>query len=1032
MAERLEARTLLTAVITEFMADNDKTLADGDGKSSDWIEIANTAATPLDLIGWYLTDDPAVLDKWPFPARTLNGGEHLVVFASAQTVDDYVDAGGNLHTNFSLNAQGDYVALVQDNGGLQVVSEFRVGGGQYPNQLENVSYGIGNLTINTTLVDIDSSVHAFIPANDGLAGSWTGGQEPFDDSAAAGWLQGQFGVGFDTDAPGPVTPTPVLGWNAAFPASGSVWEPATGSSRSWSFSTPPDWIDAAGFWPGITHAYHYDGNADVTSASYQGIGDTGPASFEMWFKPADLSGGDQVLWETGGVNGASLTLNDNILRFGTSNTGESPTSRSITYALSGLEVATFVQVVGVIDMAAGETRLYVNGALQPGTVASATADWSGVNNAGLGVEGSNATGGFASGSERGHGKFKGDIAIFNFYDMAVTDSQVQDLYSAVTAADYSSVIGLNLETPMHDVNASAYLRTSFDVIDPAQFDTLRLNVQYDDGFVAYLNGQELARRNAPASLTFDANALADRGDQQALIFEQMDASVNLSALQAGTNVLAFQALNVTADDADFLLRPELTASRTTVDVPLYFTEPTPGTANGSGYLDYVRDTKFSVDRGFFETAFDVSISTATAGAAIYYTTDGSVPTPDTGTLYTAPIPISTTTVLRAAAYKDGYIATAADTQTYLFLSDVIHQPNDPAGYPATWAGRPADYEMDPDVVGPANLFDDLYRDTIIDDLKSLPTVSLVTDIENLFGPSGIYENPQSTGSAWERPVSVEFFTADQAEEFHANSGLRVQGGSSRSPDYPKHSFRLEFRDEYGPGKLNYDLFGNQPCGDSAADVFDEVGLRVADNQSWTHWHYYQAARGQYTRDQWVRDLSAAMGQPTTHGRYAHLYINGMYWGIYNVGERPAAPYQAEYFGGDQSEWDVLNSGEAINGDTAAWNAMFAIANGGVGDAQSYANLQQYLDVDNFIDYMIMNFYVGNADWDGHNWIAARQRVPSGRFQFFAWDSEFAIGLPPSNRAVGIDGESQIINIDRTNLNGNNRPSRLFQQLLANE
>ena len=138
----------------------------------------------------------------------------------------------------------------------------------------------------------------------------------------------------------------------------------------------------------------------------------------------------------------------------------------------------------------------------------------------------------------------------------------------------------------------------------------------------------------------------------------------------------------------------------------YFTTPTPGSANGSGLSDYVRDTKFSSDRGFYDAPIAVEITSATPGAQIRYTTDGSDPTPGSGTLYSAPVNITTTTVLKAIAYKQGLIPTNVDAQTYVFLDDVLQQPDAPAGFPAG-----TDYGMDPDVVNnPA------YSATIKDDL----------------------------------------------------------------------------------------------------------------------------------------------------------------------------------------------------------------------------------------------------------------------------------------------------------------------------
>jgi hypothetical protein len=137
--ERLEARHFLAAmpVITEFVASNESSFADGDGASSDWIEIYNAGDEALDLVGWHLTDDNANRDKWTFPSVVLAPETFLVVFASGQATETYVDAGGNLHTDFALSAGGEFLGLV-DPDGQTVVSSFTP---EFPPQLTDISYG---------------------------------------------------------------------------------------------------------------------------------------------------------------------------------------------------------------------------------------------------------------------------------------------------------------------------------------------------------------------------------------------------------------------------------------------------------------------------------------------------------------------------------------------------------------------------------------------------------------------------------------------------------------------------------------------------------------------------------------------------------------------------------------------------------------------------------------------------------------------------------------------------------------------------
>ncbi|MFT5107847.1 MAG: hypothetical protein ACI9UA_003482 [Pseudoalteromonas tetraodonis] len=458
--------------------------------------------------------------------------------------------------------------------------------------------------------------------------------------------------------------------------------------------------------------------------------------------------------------------------------------------------------------------------------------------------------------------------------------------------------------------------------------------------------------------------------------------------------------------------------------------PTPGEPNiGTPQLGFVADTTFSVDRGFYAAPFDVAIVTSTPGAEIYYTTDGSPPSSTDGTLYTAPINISTTTVLRAAGFKDLFIPTNTDTQSYLFLADILTQPNNPPNTTTSWAGHPADYEMDPDIVNHPN-----YTDELIPALEKFPSLSLAIEPDDFYGTFGLYQNPQSQGSNWERPVSAELMFPDGSEPgFRIGAGLRIQGGSSRNADTPKHSLSLRFRTEYGAGKLKYPLFKDAPSAGTAVEKFDTLQLRSGYNFGWTHRHYYQCDAAQYNRDQWANDLMLALGSEGSHGRWVHLYINGLYWGIYHLHERPDNNYMAEYFGGDGDDYDAINSDKVTSGTITAYNALKAHAAAGLSDPADYETMKQHLDIDSFADYMLVNFYTGNRDWDGHNWRAAGQGPGGEPFRYFTWDTEFAIspwagGVFQNPASVT---SATTLNTNRTGVNNARGPTAVHQDLTAN-
>ena len=447
----------------------------------------------------------------------------------------------------------------------------------------------------------------------------------------------------------------------------------------------------------------------------------------------------------------------------------------------------------------------------------------------------------------------------------------------------------------------------------------------------------------------------------------------------------------------------------------YFTTPTPNGANRVGLIDYVRDTTFFPDRGFYDAPISVTITSNTPGASIHYTTDGSPPSRLNGTLYTGPIPISTTTTLRTVAFKADHLSTSVDTRTYIFLDDVIKQPTRPSGFPSSWGGQSADYQVDPDVVN-----NPLYRGTIKDDLKSIRSISIVMRTGDLFGSGGIYSNPNGSGASWERAGSMEIVNPDNSPGFQVNCAVRIQGGVGRNPGFLKHSFRLLYKRPFGPTKLNYPLFDDaMEDAENATDRFDTITLRAGFNNAWHRDNSNEERQAQYLRDQWVRDSQRAMGHASGHGTFVHLYLNGLYWGLYNVVERPNADFASNYYGGRKSEWDSLNSfpRNVVDGTATAWVTAQSIARGGVADQDGYDELAQYVDIPNLIDYMLLNFYAGNQDWDDHNWYAGRHRVQGAGYKFFSWDAERTLESITGN--------------NRTSVGQDNKPSRLFERLKRN-
>jgi hypothetical protein len=971
----LEPRLVLAnhPLISEFVASNGS-LLDGDGLSPDWIEIHNPTSQRVDLAGWHLTDEADNLDKWTFPSApqsVLDPGEYLIVFASGESIETYVDPAGYLHTDFSLADQGEYLALTDAS--QTIIHEFAP---NYPRQVHDVSYGLLPNTEVVTLIGDSQATSAFVPTSSSLDSTslivppvWT--TRTFNDSAWPASTAGT-GIGFDAgddaapgNANGTVQPG-LIGFDLTDADQNGILDGtiSEGGPPNWpAAEQPPKALDntSSTKWlaflaEGAPYRFQFSGGAahavnayTITSAN-------------------DAPNRDPYAWTLSGSNdGVNFTQID------------SRTAQTFTDHF--------------------QTRLY---------------------------EFANSTAyeyyRFDFKTKFGVTQNEADRPSANAIQMAEIE------LFARGPVDFNPQINLNVQAAYTGPKTSVYQRVEFDIADSNAIQSLWLEMQYDDGIIVYLNGKRVAAANAPSASTlpnFQTNATGQRGNAAALVPQTFDLSAFRSELVAGSNVLAIHVLNVNDTSADLLSKPRLFA-RQLVDeslVPVYMADPTPGALNVNGYVGLVEPPQFSVEHGFHNAPFQLSVTTATPGAQIYYTTDGSAPSPENGTLYTGPITIDRTRTIRADVFRNGWLSADSVTNTYIFINEIVRQNYQAvinAGFPASWGGVSADYGMDPDVIGNFNaagqpiggdLYGGLYAATIKNDLLAIPTMSLVVDMDDFFGPNGIYTNSTLEGVGSERATSVELINPDGSPGFQIEAGIEIHGGAFKRHDLSKkHSFRIKFKGEYeGNTELEFPLFGPD-----AATSFDSLVLRMDSNDGYA-WNA-AGADAQYARDEWGRRSQAALGQHAVHGTRVHLYINGVYWGIYNPTERPDAAFSASYYGGEKEQYDATNSGDPVDGTMDTWNTLVSLSQavssasteaartaaymrvlGLNPDGTDNASFETYLNAVNYADYLMTNFYGGNVDWPHRNWYASRQRGPDSEgFVFHNWDFETALDLAGSS------------------------------------
>ncbi|MBN1416999.1 MAG: CotH kinase family protein [Bacteroidales bacterium] len=579
---------------------------------------------------------------------------------------------------------------------------------------------------------------------------------------------------------------------------------------------------------------------------------------------------------------------------------------------------------------------------------------------------------------------------------------------------YTDGTGGTVLNDMKDNYSTIFLRKSFDAEAIANISRLYLKANYDDGFVLWLNGNEIARYNTPDVLAVNETAPVAResGTVSNFIVDISDV-----LLLKQNNVIAVQGFNAALSSSDFYLDlsfwayPEIVL---TDSVAVFF----------------------SHDAGFYNEPFDLTITASDDSYKIIFTVDGSSPvTSSTGVTVTHSAVIRVdpdlTTgrgrtpafIVKASLQKEGYMPSLPQAKTYIFTEKVKTQTYPGGEWPSgnvNW--QRIDYNMASDVVK-----DSRYASLIDDALLEIPSVSLTTDMKNLFGEStGIYVNADMQGKEWEKECSVELIYPDGSEGFQINAGVRIRGGSSRDGSNPKHSFRLFFDADYGTSKLEYPLFGSE-----GVSTFKNLDLRTEQNYSWSKDGGSDGDRNTFVREVFSRDCQRDEGQPYTRSRYYHLYLNGMYWGLYQSEERPEASYAESYFGDDNDDYDVIKVepvgwpfyNTVTDGNMDSWIELYNLCEKGfAGNKDFFAlqgksengapllNTRVLVNIDNLIDYMLMIFYTGNFDAPVSSWhnndmpnnffaIYNRKNLSMG-YKFIAHDSEHSLFIE-NNYSDGI-------------------------------
>ncbi len=563
---------------------------------------------------------------------------------------------------------------------------------------------------------------------------------------------------------------------------------------------------------------------------------------------------------------------------------------------------------------------------------------------------------------------------------------------------------------------SIFTRAEFDVENPALVNNLMLHVDYDDGYIAFLNGVEIARANMSGESPAAHNAVANTYLEPRLIYGQSLDGMLITEVEGllveGKNVLAIQVHNNSSGSSDITLIPflslgysssddvtgsiapetnleasqvvyphlnfkissageslflfdlqdslivdELTVpelrqgesfGRTQADLEqvFIFSTPTPLAQNpNDGFLERLPAPELSVAGGYHPNTISVSLTNSEFADRVYYTTNGSEPTTESPVFGNGVMEIDSHTALRLRTIEEGKLSSTITTQTYVIGTD-------------------HDLPIVTVNTNPDNLWDD----------------QIGIYVEGTNGIAGNCVGPSNWNQDWEIPVHIELYEKTGELGFSSQAGAKIFGGCSRSN--PVKSLSIFFRGEYGNAELNYKLFEEKDI-----DKFQGFVLRNSGND-------FIGAGFTMFRDGMMKTLVEDTEIDYQAFRPVVVYLNGDYWGIHNIREKINEHFIESNSQADSEQIDLLENNQwVVHGSSENFQEfMSLLGTANMSDAEEYAQVEAYLDIDNYIDYVSAQIYYGNTDWPGNNMRFWRDQRTNGSWRWIMYDTDFGFDL----------------------------------------
>jgi hypothetical protein len=554
---------------------------------------------------------------------------------------------------------------------------------------------------------------------------------------------------------------------------------------------------------------------------------------------------------------------------------------------------------------------------------------------------------------------------------------------------------------------SLYIRKTFLIDNIDNVEALILHVDYDDAFVAYLNGFEIARANIgtagipPAYNQSAVNAIEAQiyqgGKPETFIVKDFR-----SVIRQGTNVLAIQVHNYGTASSDMTMIPFLTAGLKQIPAYPRGTHPilnlsgrnlhTNFKLSSEGEKIILTNPQGTITDGIIVPPLptDISYGRQPDGSSTWFYFSQTTPgesniTPGMdgfageprfsldGGLYPNPVNVT------IAPSSDGNVIRYTLDGSDPIENSAIYST--PISINSSKVLKAREFNTD---MLPGNMVTNTY---LINFSTNLPVISVSTNPGNFFDIDyGIYVLGRNAESAspnyganfwedWERPVHIELFDNDGGK-FKTDAGVKIYGGWTRS--FAQKSLAVHMRQVYGSNTLNYKLFPDLPYTEYKSFV-----LRNSGND----WEYT------LLRDALTASLVTSTGLDKQAYRPVIVFLNGQYWGIHDLREKLNESFLSAHYNVNKDSIDLLQDlGLVLSGSNNDYMALYNfISSNNMSVQANYEYVKSQIDINNFINYYVSQIYCANRDWPGNN-LKYWKKSGSGKWRWILFDTDFGFGL----------------------------------------